>query len=268
MANPQFRLNTQEQAIIKLIRENPGLLEPVQDHFTDKAEAEIPIKPVYVNPYDPERILIIGDLHEPFCLSGYMDHCITVQKKHDCGTVIFIGDIIDNHFSSYHETDPDGYSAGEELDRAINRVQNWYQAFPEAKVIIGNHDRIVTRKAFSGGLSKRWVRDYSEVLQTPGWEFLEEYSMYNISFNHGEGGTARNRIKNELQSQVQGHLHSQAYIEYIVGKNYKVFGMQVGAGIDAKAYAMAYGKHFKKPIISCGVIVNQGNLPILEPMEL
>jgi hypothetical protein len=37
--------------------------------------------------------------------------------------LFFIGDIIDNHYSSYHESDPDGYSAGEELDRAIDMIK-------------------------------------------------------------------------------------------------------------------------------------------------
>jgi hypothetical protein len=31
---------------------------------------------------------------------------------------------------------------------------------------------------------------------------------------------------------------------------------------------MAYGKHFKKPAIGCGVLLNKGTLPIIIPMEL
>jgi hypothetical protein len=49
------------------------------------------------------------------------------QQETYIGTVIFIGDIIDNHYSSYHESDPDGYSAGEELDRAIDMIKDWYK---------------------------------------------------------------------------------------------------------------------------------------------
>ena len=71
--------------------------------------------------------------------------------------MVFIGDIIDNHYSSYHEQDPDGKSAGDELDMAIDKIKKWYKAFPEAIVIIGNHDRIVSRKVFSSGLSKKWI---------------------------------------------------------------------------------------------------------------
>jgi predicted phosphodiesterase len=215
-----------------------------------------------------DNILVIGDLHEPFCLDEYLFFCREQQEIHDCGTVIFIGDVIDNHYSSYHEQDPDGYAAGEELDRAVDRISDWYTIFPKATVIIGNHDRMAYRKATTAGLSRKWVRAYSDVLNTPGWNFVENIELFGINFNHGEGGTARTRIKNELQSQVQGHLHSQFYVEFIAGMNFLIFGMQVGCGVDREAYAMAYGRNYKKPIIGCGVVLNKGTFPIPLPMKM
>jgi len=217
---------------------------------------------------DIDNILIIGDLHEPFCLDAYLHFCREEQERYNCGTVIFIGDIIDNHYSSYHEADPDGFSAGEELDRAISKVATWYSVFPKATVLIGNHDRIVYRKATTAGVSRRWVREMNEVLETPNWNFVEDITIDGVNYNHGEGGTARNRMKVEHQSQVQGHLHSQGYVEFSVGPEIRIFGMQVGCGIDRKAYAMAYGKNYKKPIISCAVVLNKGTLPIVIPMNL
>lgn len=216
---------------------------------------------------DPENILIIGDLHEPFCLKGYLEHCRNVQEQENCGTVIFIGDVIDNHYSSYHETDPDGYSAGEELDRAIDKIAEWYKVFPEAVVVIGNHDRMAYRKAQTAGVSKKWVREYHEVLETPNWEFVEFIEIKDVNYNHGEGGTARTKMRKEIQSQVQGHLHSDFYVEYAVGPRDRIFGMQVGCGVDRHAYAMAYGRNFKKPIIGCGT-VKKGIFPQLHPMEI
>ena len=217
---------------------------------------------------NPNNVLIIGDLHAPFTLPKYLSFCLEQQRKYQCGKVIFIGDIIDNHYSSYHESDPDGMSAGDELDKAIEQVQKYYKAFPVATVIIGNHDRLVYRKAFSGGVSKRWIKEYKDVLNVPNWEFVESIELFNVNINHGEGGTARTKMKKELQSQIQGHLHSDFYVEYIVGKNFRIFGMQVGCGVDHKSYAMAYGKNFKKPAIGCGVLLNKGNLPIIIPMIL
>ena len=69
-----------------------------------------------VTPYtrgNKDNILIIGDIHAPFNLESYLSFCRIQQEKFKCGRVIFIGDLIDNHYSSYHETDPDGLSAGD-----------------------------------------------------------------------------------------------------------------------------------------------------------
>ena len=116
------------------------------------------------------RILVIGDIHAPFELDGYLEFCKETYARFNCNQVVFIGDIIDNHYSSYHDTDPDGFGGGEELDRAIERVQKWYEEFPIADVIIGNHDRIIMRKAFSGAIPSRWVKSYNDVLGTT-WDW-------------------------------------------------------------------------------------------------
>lgn len=214
-----------------------------------------------------KRVLVIGDLHEPFCLKGYLEHCINIYKEHNCNEVVFIGDIIDNHFSSYHETSADGYGAGEELKLAIANIKQWYKNFPKATVIIGNHDRLIMRKAQTAGLSKMWIKDYAEVLGTPGWTFTESIEIDDVLYIHGEGGTARQRARRDLQSVVQGHLHTQAYVDWVVGSKFKIFGCQVGCGIDHKTYAMTYAKEFAKPAIGCAVILN-GKTVFNEMMEL
>ena len=94
------------------------------------------------------RILVIGDIHAPFTLPQYLDFCKDMYARHNCNQVIFIGDIIDNHYASFHTTDPDGMGGGDELDLAIKHVKKWKKAFPVADVCIGNHDRIIMRKAF------------------------------------------------------------------------------------------------------------------------
>jgi hypothetical protein len=123
------------------------------------------------------------------------------------------------------------------------------------------------RKAYSAGVSKLWIKDYSEVLGVPGWNFTESIEIDDVLYIHGEGGTARNRVKSDLQSIVQGHLHTQCYVEWYVGAKFKLFGMQVGCGINHKSYAMAYAKENKKPAIACGVVL-KGKTPINCLMEL
>ena len=200
------------------------------------------------------RILVIGDLHCPFEHPRYFDHCVETYENYACNQVIFIGDLIDSHASSRHETDPDGVSPKTELDMAIEGLKKWNTAFPVADVIIGNHDRIVLRKAFSSSIPSVWIKSFNEVLGT-SWNWVQRMEYDGVQYVHGEGGTARTKAKNDMQSTVQGHIHTQAYCEWMVGNNFKIFGMQVGCGIDRDSYAAAYAKHFKKQAIGCGVVI-------------
>ena len=215
-----------------------------------------------------ENILIIGDIHAPFELKGYFEFCKETYKKYNCNKVIFIGDVIDCHASSYHEEDPDGMSAGDELDKAIKDVARWYKEFPVADVLIGNHDRIVMRKAFSSKIPARWIKSYNEVLGTPGWNWSDRVVYNDVQYVHGEGGTARTKAKNDMQSTVQGHIHTQAYCEHLVGRKFRVFGLQTGCGVDGNSYAAAYAKNFKKQAIGCAVVLDNGKQPINVLMEL
>ena len=203
---------------------------------------------------EERRILVIGDIHAPFELDGYFEFCKETYANYNCNQVIFIGDIIDNHYSSFHSTDPDGLGGATELEYAIEDIQKWSKEFPVADVLIGNHDRIIMRKAFDSAIPKQWIKSYNDVLGT-NWNWTERVVYNNIQYVHGEGGTARTKAKNDMQSTVQGHIHTQAYTEWMVGRNFRVFGMQVGCGVDGDSYAAAYAKNFKKQAIGCGVII-------------
>lgn len=212
--------------------------------------------------------LVVGDLHAPFTLEGYIEFCVEQWNRFDCKRVVFIGDVIDNHYSSFHETDPDGLGGGDELGLAIEYLSQWVETFPEADVTIGNHDRIVARKAVDSGIPAAWIRSYSEVLGAPGWNFVDEVVYDGVVYMHGEGGTARSKAAKEQAPVVQGHLHNQAYVDQLVGRRSRVFGVQVGCGIDRRSYAMAYGKAGPKPAIGCAVVLDNGRLPIQIMMDL
>jgi len=215
---------------------------------------------------DERRILIIGDIHAPFTLEEYLEFCKDTYAAYNCNQTIFIGDIVDNHYPSYHETSPNGMGGGEELELAIEQIQMWYKAFPKADVTIGNHDRMIMRKAFSSAIPREWIKSYNEVLGVD-WNWVDRVVYDNVQYIHGEAGTARTKCRADLMSTVQGHLHTQAYTEWYVGANFKVFGMQVGCGIDHDSYAMAYAKRGKKPAIGCGVVIG-GHTAINVLMDL
>ena len=211
---------------------------------------------------ETRNVLVIGARHEPFCLDSYLEFCIDQYYLYNCTEVVFIGDIIDNHYSSYHESSADGLGGLDELELAVKRIARWRNAFPMATVIIGNHDRIIMRKAQTSSIPSKWIKSYKEVLEVPDWNFVERYEKDNVQYIHGEGGTARTKCRADMMNTVQGHLHTQAYCEHYVGKRFRVFGMQVGCGINHKSYAMAYAKYGKRPAVGVGIVTNNGKTPI------
>ena len=211
---------------------------------------------------ETRNVLVIGDLHEPFCLDGYLDWCKEQYETYNCTDVVFIGDVIDNHYSSYHETSADGMGGLEELEIAIKRISRWRDAFPSAKVLIGNHDRLIMRKAQTSAIPSKWIKSFKEVLETPDWDFVERYELNGVQYIHGEGGTAATKCRADMMNTVQGHLHTQCYVQNFVGKKFRIYGVQVGCGIDHDSYAMAYAKYGKKPAVGCAVVLNNGTIPI------
>ena len=205
----------------------------------------------------PERrILVIGDVHEPYCKKGYREFCQKVYAEHNCNQVIYIGDICDNQYSSFHDSNPDLAGGKDELEYAIAEVHKWRDAFPSAKstdCIVGNHDRIIARKLFKAGVPRQWMKSYNEVLGT-NWNWTERIVYDDVQYLHGEGGTASTKAKNDMMSTVQGHIHTQCYVQWFSGQK-RIFAMQTGSGVDRDSLAMSYAKAFKFQQLACGVVI-------------
>ena len=217
---------------------------------------------------DETRTLVIGDLHEPFCLDGYLKFCKETYKKYNCNNAVFIGDVIDNHYSSYHETDADGMGGKYELDDAVKRLSKWYKAFPNAYVTLGNHDRIIVRKAQTSNIPSKWIKEFKEVLETPNWNFVTEVYFDGVRYVHGDkSGKPNMATKRDMVSTVSGHYHTDMYVEWMFGKTRAIFGMAVGCGIDSTSYAMGYMQGGKKEAIGCGVVIG-GHTAINVKMKL
>ncbi len=223
---------------------------------------------------DPENVLVIGDLHAPFILDGYLDFCRRTQEEYNCGTVVQIGDLTDGHSYSYHEHDPDGMSVGAEYNAAKDQLAKLFQMFPKAYCTLGNHDMLPFRKAKTAGLSKAFMKTPNDIWGAPpGWTFCTEVEINGVLYTHGTGSSgpngAFNRAKDSRTNLVMGHTHSFSSVQYAASHKDLIWAMQIGCGIDRSAYAFEYGETFaKKPIISCGVVLNSGKLPVVLTMPL
>ena len=220
--------------------------------------------------YNKDNVIFIADLHAPWILDGYLDFCKEQQKKYDCGTVIFSGDIIDSGAWSYHEHDPDGLSVKGELMAAKEQLKLVFEMFPEAISLLGNHDLLISRKTKTAGLSQEFIRDLGDLLDAPRtWKFVHEYIKDNVRYVHGSIGDAFKRAVDSRMSTCQGHLHSKTFVQWSVSEKDAIFGLQVGAGFDRDKYAFDYAKPFpKKPIIGCGIILDKGTTPFVKLMSL
>jgi len=207
-----------------------------------------------------KRILVIGDSHIPYEKEGYLEFCKQQYDQFNCDTVIHIGDLIDSHSTSRHPSVPEAYSPGNELLYTIHKLRDWYNTFPNMKVVIGNHDARVNRIASEAKIAAKWLKDYNQVLEVPNWEFSEYYETNELLFTHGTGtsgmGAAYKRALNVGKNVIIGHLHSESSIIYHKLPNTTIFGMIVGCGVDEHSYGMNYAKNApKKSIISCGLIL-------------
>lgn len=218
--------------------------------------------------------LIIGDTHLPFTHPGYLDFCVDTKKRYGCTSVKHVGDLVDQHAMSYHEHDPDGKSPGDEFAYAKRVVKPWFKAFPRVDMAIGNHDALVARKAYSNGIPAGFLRSFGEAYEAPaGWRFDFEWCFGNWRLIHGTGTSGHDAaFKSAMSGRIstaQGHIHTAAGAKYHANLKEIVWGMQIGCGIERKSYAFAYGRDFKdKPILGCGVVLENGRIPVFVPMEM
>ena len=196
--------------------------------------------------------LVVGDVHLPYTHRNYLQHCIDVYHKYNCSEVSFTGDILDSHFSSFHSISTESHGAKYELDAAIEQVKGWYEAFPNATITLGNHDLIIARKSEEAGIDKRFVRNLNEVLKCPDWKFEEQFVHDSVLYTHGTGCSGKGimkRVQNWGSSMVQGHVHTQAFIDYTASLTDLKWGLQVPCGIDYKSFAYGYAKFHTAKII-------------------
>jgi len=211
-----------------------------------------------------ENVLIIGDTHIPFEHKDYLEFVVDIQKRCKCGTVVHIGDLVDNHGISYHEKDPNGLSPEDEMKLADKRLKSWFKTFPKVKLCRGNHDGLVDRKGKTVGLPKRCFKQFRDIWGLPkGWIDDFEFTIDNVLYKHGTGFSGKyshvTAAERSRQSTVIGHTHSVGGVEYMASSKDCIFGMNVSSGIDRKKYAFAYGKDFaRKPLLGCGVVTDKG----------
>ena len=105
--------------------------------------------------------LIISDMHVPYEHPHAMDFLRELQKYYRFKRVLNVGDLIDHHAGSYHESEPDALSPEEEYHEAGEKARALQRLFPHMIITQGNHDRIPQRKMITSGLPASMLSDYN-----------------------------------------------------------------------------------------------------------
>jgi len=208
------------------------------------------------------RVLVIGDLHLPAARKGYLQFCKDLYEEWDCNEVIFIGDVVDWHAISFWVKEPACPGPIDEYKLAKKHVRQWAEAFPKAKVCIGNHDERPARLAKTVNIPEFMIKPYSELWETPNWEWDYRFFIDNVSYRHGTKlkssiHPAWNLMNKVHMSVVIGHHHGRAGIKWSTNEFTRMFGMDVGCGIDEKAFQFIYGKdEVVRPVLAAGIVLN------------
>lgn len=207
------------------------------------------------------RVGIIGDTHFPFVHPMYLRFVQDTFEQWDVKQVVHIGDVVDGHAISFHEHDPNGRSAEDEAALAAQELEAWKAIFPKALVCIGNHDERHFRQAKHAGLPARFLQSYGSVWRTPTWKWDFSHVVDGVLYEHGTGTSGKdaalNRAVQKRRSLVIGHVHAYAGVKFHANEFDRIFGLNVGCGIDCRAYAFDYGKAFPiRPVLGCGIVLD------------
>lgn len=219
-------------------------------------------------------ILVIPDQHAPYHHPDTLPFLRAVGRAFNPDLVVNLGDEVDHHALSFHDSDPNLDSAGTELEKAKPFIHKLEAMFPEMLVCSSNHGSLAFRKAKAHGIPVQYLKSYREVL-FPGhggsrWSWAYEWrvktALGDVVFKHQSASPA-SEAAHLRANLVVGHHHGRFDIDYKDNGRELYYGMTAGCLIDKDALAFAYGKHTQnKPIIGCAMIIE--GRPVLIPMVL
>ncbi len=215
------------------------------------------------------NVLVVPDLHCPWQHPEALGFLRRLRKAVRPDAVVLLGDELDAAAWSRFAKEPDMDSPSAELAAARAALRPFRDLFPEAMVCESNHTARPWLRAAEAGLTGEFLRDASEVLDTPGWVRQSEWWLDGVVYMHGEGFSgATAHVKAATQNRrptVIGHVHAHAGINYLTGPFDRIWGMNAGCLIDPAAPAFRYGRHLRnRPCLGAAVV--RDGVPALVPL--
>lgn len=201
-------------------------------------------------------------MHHPYAHPDLWAFLKAIDKKYKPTRVICLGDEVDFHALSYHESDPDLDSAGPELEKAIKLLKPIYNMFPEVDVLESNHGSLVYRKAMTAGIPRAALKPYRETLNAPkGWKWhfdmrLKMSNGVDLYLHHGKSSKAGALSIEEGCCAAQGHYHTKFHATYWRNSQGVFWDLHCGYLANHNSLAQAYAKsNLKKGIVGTWIIL-------------
>lgn len=222
---------------------------------------------------DNSRILFISDMHIPYHHKDLIPFLKHLKAKYQPTRVICLGDELDQHSLSFHDSDPDLPNAGDEIRRALPVIKEVFELFPVMDIIESNHGSLVWRKAKTNGIPKHYIKTYNDVLGVDeGWKWSFDLTLtltngQKVYVHHGKSSDVVKLGQQMGMHAVQGHYHNTFKVDYWGNPTGLYFGMQCGCLVDDSSLAFSYNNvNIQRPVIGTGLIID--GVPILEAMIL
>ena len=219
-----------------------------------------------------KNTLIISDTHAPYHHRDTLAFLDALIAEYDLVEAKHTGDIVDNHFGSFHDIEQGTHSPQDEHRLACRFIKKLEERFPELTVVLGNHDILSERKATRAGIQLPHIRSFNDRYDV-NWNWVDEDYFKIDQYNdcllvHSIATSTLANATKFSHCSIQGHHHSSYGIEYFSDKQTLRWSATAGCLIDQHSPAFNYARRaiLKRAIIGCMVIVN--NTPILTPMRL
>ena len=221
-----------------------------------------------------KKVLAIGDLHIPYHHKDSFAFLRALKKKYKgFDLVVNMGDELDQHAISMHDSNPDLPSAGDELRLAKTYVKELEGIFPDMTLLDSNHSSLVYRRALKYGLPKAYLKHYNEFLDVgKGWKWVDDLTISlndgsRCFFTHGMSANVLQIEQKMGMHAVQGHYHSKASIQYYSNPDNLNWAMQTGCLTNQQSLAFGYSKNFKDRFICSSAVIIDGQ-PRIHPMVI
>lgn len=218
-------------------------------------------------------ILVLSDQHMPYEHKDMFLFLAAIKKKYKPTLIINIGDEVDHHALSFHDSNVDLPSAGDELVKASAKLKQLQKLFPRMLLVDSNHGSLAVRKLKHHGIPLKYLASQQQIYGiSDKWQWSNDLMLKLPNgqlcyFAHGISKSGLKLAAQRAVNVVQGHFHTEFRIDYVSNPENLLWSMQVGCLIDKKALSFEYDKlNLTRPVIGTGIIID--SKPMLLPMNL